>query len=34
MGWIVAGLVALALAGYVWRVLTWKPRVAQAGAAD
>ncbi len=26
MGWLVLGLVGLALAGYVWRVLTWKPR--------
>jgi membrane protein DedA with SNARE-associated domain len=27
MGWVIVGLVALALAGYIWRVLTWKPRV-------
>ena len=26
-GWAIAGLIALALIGYVWRVLTWKPRV-------
>ena len=27
MGWVIIGLIALALAGYVYRVLTWKPRV-------
>ena len=27
MGWVILGLIVLALAGYVWRVLTWKPRV-------
>jgi membrane protein DedA with SNARE-associated domain len=26
MGWVVVGLVALALVAYVWRILTWKPR--------
>ncbi len=26
MGWVIGGLVALALVAYVWRVLTWKPR--------
>jgi membrane protein DedA with SNARE-associated domain len=26
MGWVIGGLVALALFAYVWRVLTWKPR--------
>jgi membrane protein DedA with SNARE-associated domain len=26
LGWIVVGTLALALAAYVWRVLTWKPR--------
>lgn len=26
LGYIVLGLLALALAGYVWRVATWKPR--------
>jgi membrane protein DedA with SNARE-associated domain len=27
MGWAVLGIIGLALAGYIWRVLTWKPRV-------
>ena len=26
IGWIILGAIGLALAGYVWRVLTWKPR--------
>jgi membrane protein DedA with SNARE-associated domain len=26
MGWVIGGLVALAVVAYVWRVLTWKPR--------
>lgn len=26
MDWIIGGTVALVLAGYLWRVLTWKPR--------
>ena len=26
MAWIIIGAIGLALAGYVWRVLTWKPR--------
>ena len=26
MGWIVLGAFGLALAAYLWRVLTWKPR--------
>jgi membrane protein DedA with SNARE-associated domain len=26
LGWIVIGTLGLALAAYVWRVLTWKPR--------
>ena len=26
MGWVILGLVALAVAGYIWRVATWKPR--------
>ncbi len=26
IGWIIAGTLALALGGYAWRVLTWKPR--------
>lgn len=25
-GWVIAGLIALAVIGYIWRVLTWKPR--------
>ena len=28
MSWVVLGIVALALVGYIWRVLTWKPREA------
>lgn len=27
IGWIILGLVGLAVAAYVWRLLTWKPRV-------
>jgi membrane protein DedA with SNARE-associated domain len=26
MGWVIGGLVVLAVIAYVWRVLTWKPR--------
>lgn len=26
MTWIVIGIIALAIAGYLWRVVTWKPR--------
>ena len=26
IGWVIAGIVALAVAGYLWRLLTWKPR--------
>lgn len=26
MSWIIVGLIALAVVGYVWRVLTWTPR--------
>jgi len=26
MPWVVAGTIGLALVGYVWRVMTWKPR--------
>jgi membrane protein DedA with SNARE-associated domain len=26
MGWVIGGLVVLAVAAYLWRVLTWKPR--------
>jgi len=26
MGWVIVGLVALAVAGYAWRLATWKPR--------
>ena len=26
IGWIIAGTLVLALGGYAWRVLTWKPR--------
>jgi len=26
MTWLIAGTVVLALVGYVWRVITWKPR--------
>ena len=29
IGWIILGAIGLALAGYVWRVLTWKPREKQ-----
>ncbi|GGD94049.1 alkaline phosphatase [Tsuneonella deserti] len=28
MGWAIAGLIALAIAGYIYRVVTWKPRQA------
>ena len=28
IGWIIAGLVALTVAGYLWRFFTWKPRTA------
>jgi hypothetical protein len=28
MSWVGLGIVGLALVGYVWRVLTWKPREA------
>lgn len=28
MGWIIVGLIALAVLGYAYRVLTWKPRPA------
>lgn len=31
IGWVIAGIVVLAVAGYVWRLLTWKPRTEQAG---
>jgi len=26
LGWIILGIVGLAVVGYIWRVLTWKPR--------
>ncbi|MFN6934852.1 MAG: DedA family protein [Tsuneonella sp.] len=26
MGWVIIGVIAVALAGYIWRVATWKPR--------
>ncbi|HCC26313.1 MAG TPA: DedA family protein, partial [Erythrobacter sp.] len=26
LGWITLGLLGLTLAGYAWRVVTWKPR--------
>ena len=26
LGWIIIGMVALAVVGYVWRIVTWKPR--------
>jgi membrane protein DedA with SNARE-associated domain len=26
MGWVIGGLVGLALVAYLWRVMTWKPR--------
>jgi membrane protein DedA with SNARE-associated domain len=26
VGWVIAGLIALAVLGYAWRVATWKPR--------
>ena len=26
LGWIILGLIGLTVAGYVWRVITWKPR--------
>ncbi len=26
LGWIVGGIVAVTVAGYLWRVITWKPR--------
>lgn len=34
MGWVIGGLVALAVAGYIWRVSTWKPRHLREPAAD
>jgi membrane protein DedA with SNARE-associated domain len=27
IGWIIIGLIVLAVAAYVWRLMTWKPRV-------
>ena len=30
-GGVIAGIVALAVAGYVWRLLTWTPRAERAG---
>ena len=27
IGWIILGFLGLGLVGYVWRLLTWKPRV-------
>ncbi len=29
LSWVVAGLIALAILGYLWRVATWKPRRAE-----
>ena len=26
LGWITLGLLGLTLAGYLWRVVSWKPR--------
>ena len=26
LGWLLAGIIGLSLAGYLWRVITWKPR--------
>ena len=26
LGWIILGFIGLALVGYLWRVVTWKPR--------
>jgi membrane protein DedA with SNARE-associated domain len=34
IGWIVAGLVVMALAAYAWRVATWKPRHLRTSSAD
>ncbi|WP_120715775.1 DedA family protein [Tsuneonella amylolytica] len=33
-GWIIVGLIGLAIVGYIWRVATWKPRAERAGAED
>lgn len=29
MSWAIIGLIALAVVGYVWRVLTWRPRTSE-----
>ncbi|MGX7952754.1 DedA family protein [Tsuneonella sp. HG249] len=34
MGWVILGLIALAVAGYAWRVATWKPRHLRKPAGD
>ena len=34
MGWVILGLIGLAVAGYVWRVATWKPRHMRGPASD
>lgn len=34
MGWIIAGLVVMALAAYAWRVATWKPRHVRTSSTD
>jgi membrane protein DedA with SNARE-associated domain len=31
IGWIILGLIGLTVVGYVWRLLTWKPRVREGG---
>ena len=34
MGWIIAGLVVMAVGAYIWRVATWKPRHMRTPSAD
>ncbi len=34
VGWVILGLIGLAIAGYVWRVLTWTPRHLRESPAD
>ena len=31
IGWVIAGFIAVAVAGYVWRLLTWTPRAERTG---
>lgn len=34
VGWTIVGLIALGLVGYIYRVMTWKPRAERASPAD